>query len=619
MSIIQEYKRDDSKDYLFVLKSLNEIPFPVGKNLLADFLVGEIDNTSIEKNRLYDLNNFECLEFLEREKILEITENLIINGMIEVSGSVFNKFAKVLSISIKGKNELIEPTLNSKKVSEKYEEIETKISDREMQAFKELDNFLKDFNQEQKKAIISPKEKILCIAGAGSGKTTVLTKRIEFLNKMKKVRGGKILAITFTRKAKEEMQRRLNNLGIKAIVETFNSFCEKILLKNGGKIYGKKVRIANYQNKMFAILRALDNQGLNIEQAIDKYFSFNQKRNKTAYQLQNMFMNDCFSVFEYFKITRKPIEDFGVEKDYVNSKMIFEIVKFLDKHMVINGLRTYADQVNDVLNFFKIHPKFIPEFEHILVDEFQDVNSNQVELLDLLNSKNLFCVGDPRQSIFGWRGSDVNYILDFQNKYSGAEIINLKKNYRSNKHIVDLMNHSIKIMKMPNLEHDFIRDKEIKLNNFSGEGEEFDFVLDKLLNINMPFEEIFILARTNRQLSDFAELLKNKGIKYILKSDDRKDEEIKKGHVTLSTIHSIKGLEAELVFVIGCTKNNFPCKSSDHPVIENLKMYEYDREEEERRLFYVAISRTKNKLYLSYTGKNHTYFISEDMKEIINS
>jgi DNA helicase-4 len=265
-----------------------------------------------------------------------------------------------------------------------------------------------------------------------------------------------------------------------------------------------------------------------------------------------------------------------------------------------------------------MYPKKIPEFEHVLVDEFQDVNSNQVELLDLLNPKNLFCVGDPRQSIFGWRGSDVNYILDFQNKYPDSEIINLKKNYRSNKYLVEFMNHSIKPMKMPDLEYEFGGKKEIKLQNFSSEEEEFEFILNELMQIDLPFEEIFVLARTNKQLSDFSELLKKKRIKHILKNDEKRDQEIKKGHVTLSTIHAIKGLEAELVFVIGCTNNNFPCKSSDHPVIENLKMYEYDREEEERRLFYVAISRAKNKLYLSYTGKNHTYFINEEMKKIID-
>src|SRR6056297_1069158 len=370
MSIIREYKRDDSKDYLNVLQSLNEIPFPVGKNLLIDFLKGDLNNSSIEKNRMYELNNFGCLDFLEKEKVLGIVENLIINGMINVSGSVFNKFAKVLSLSLKGKKELIEPSLNSKKISEKYEATETHISDLEIKAFKELEEFLRGYNQEQKKAIINPKEKILCIAGAGSGKTTVLTKRIEFLNQMKKVRGEKILAITFTRKAKEEMQKRLEELGIKAVVETFNSFCEKILLKNGGKIYGKRVRVANYQDKMFAILRALDYQNLNIEEAVEKYFSSNQKRNKTSYQLQNMFVNDCFSVFEYFKTTKKSLEKFTFDKDYVNSKMIFEIIKYLDKYMVSSSLRTYADKIFDFLNFFRIYSKKIPEFEHVLVVEF---------------------------------------------------------------------------------------------------------------------------------------------------------------------------------------------------------------------------------------------------------
>ena len=88
--------------------------------------------------------------------------------------------------------------------------------------------------------------------------------------------------------------------------------------------------------------------------------------------------------------------------------------------------------------------------------------------------------------------------------------------------------------------------------------------------------------------------------------------------MTLSTIHSIKGLEAELVFVIGCTQNNFPCRASEHPVIDNLKMYEYDKEEEERRLFYVAVSRARNKLILSYSGKKHSYFINNEMRSMFD-
>ena len=89
------------------------------------------------------------------------------------------------------------------------------------------------------------------------------------------------------------------------------------------------------------------------------------------------------------------------------------------------------------------------------------------------------------------------------------------------------------------------------------------------------------------------------------------------GKITLSTIHAAKGLEAELVFVMGCNEYNFPCKASDHPVIEMIRINDYDKEEEEKRIFYVAISRAKKKLYLTYTGKKPTYFINSEMIDLI--
>ena len=615
---IPEYKRDESKDYLFVLKGLNEIPFPVGKNLLVDFLYGDLENKSIQKNKLYDFHNFGILSHLEKEKIFGFIENLISNKLVDLSGSVFNKFMKVLSISSKGKEELIEPKLNSIKVSGNYNEIETEISKKDIETFKELEEFLSGFNMEQKKAVVSPKEKILCIAGAGSGKTTVLTKRIEFLNRMKKVKAEKILAITFTRKAKEEMEKRLSQLGISAIVETFNSFSEKILLKYGRKIYGRKMRVANFKDKMFAILRALDNLGIDLESAVRKYFGENKNKNKTIYQLQNMFVNDCFQVFEYFKSTGLSFENF--EKKYFdatlkNSKMVFDIIKFLEVYISTNGFRTYGDQVRDTLGFFKVYKKFIPTFEHVLVDEFQDVNKEQIELLEILNPKNLFCVGDPRQSVFGWRGSEVKHILNFKEKYPDSTIITLTKNYRSSPHIVRVMNKLIKKMKLSDLESVKEGEKNLKICKFLDEKAEFNFVKAKILSSPVPRHEIFVLSRVNRQIEELSKILKSSGIPHSIKEEDSRNFKIKEGEVTLATVHSIKGLEAQSVFVIGCTPQNFPCKTSDHPIIENFNMYEYDREEEELRLFYVAISRAKNNLYLTYSGKKPTYFINEEMKK----
>ena len=610
MTEIPEYSRDSSKDYLRILEALNKIPFPVGKILLCDFLKGDESNKSIEKNELYNIDNFGSLNFLTKEEIISLIENVLYNKLVEIESSTFNQFVRVLELTEKGKKELIFPVHNEKKLEIAKEETE-EFNERELQAFKELNEFLQGFNMNQKRAIIDSSNKILCIAGAGAGKTTVLTKRIEFLNKYKKIRGDDILAITFTRKAREEMQKRLEKIGVRTNVETFNSFCEKILLKNGGKIYGKKVRLAGYHEKMLLFLSALDYIGLDLQKAVDRYFNANQKKNKTFQQLQNILMNDCFSVLDYLKIKERNLTEIKSEfQDKSDYKMIYEIVNFLKKQMEIQGLRTYADQIQDTISFFKKYPKQIPKFQHILVDEYQDVNSSQVEILELLNPENIFAVGDPRQAIFGWRGADIRFILDFKKEHESAKIIHLTKNYRSNEHIVSLMNKTISNMKMPNLESNFKGEKFIELKKFDNEEAELEFISASVKNINTPLREVFILARTNRQLEELAKIFKREGIPYILKTEETPDIE-SKGELTLATIHSIKGLEAEVVFLIGTNAINFPCKASEHPVIEEIKMYDYDKEEEERRLFYVAISRAKNKLILTYSGKRPTYFLNE--------
>lgn len=609
---IKEFKRDDSRDYLVPLRALNEIPFPVGKKLLVDFLYGDMNNPSITKNKMYELNNFESLRFLGKEKINEIIERLITNKLIDLSPSVFNKYIKVLGISVKGQQELISPNIKKTKDVQEYE---VKISKREKEFFNELNDFLKGYNLNQKKAIVSKKEKILCIAGAGTGKTSVLTKRIEFLNKYEKIKGEKILAITFTRRARDEMKKRLNSFGVEAVIETFNSFSEKILLKHQNKIYKRKMRVANSKDKMVAVLRALDSMNLEFEEVLKNYFTDKDFENKNIYELQASFVADCFNVLDFFKLKEKrPSEtDFHTK----NQKLIFKVVTFLEKYLQLAGLRTYTDQLIDTINFFSIHKKFIPEFEHILVDEFQDVNAEQMKLLRLLSPKNLFCVGDPRQSIFGWRGSDIKYIQEFQKENNDVEIIYLNENYRSSKEIINLMNESIKQMNLPDLKPTINEPCSIELKKFPSKEEEFEFVANEILNSKIDKSEIFVLGRTNNQLYDLAKILRKKGIKFVMKKEEENGIGLKKDEVVLGTVHSIKGLESEAVFLIGATSSNFPCKYSEHPVVEGIKIFDYDKEAEERRLFYVAISRAKRKLVMTYTGKNPTYFINEKMRTLL--
>ena len=610
-------------DYLFILKALQEIPFGVGKKLLTDFLMGNDSNDSIIRNKLHLMDNFGSLIY-EKEELNELIDNLLLNNLIQLSSVPGNKFWKVLELTDKGREEIINPELYKKKLSNNFKETKTIITDEDQRMFKALDHFLSKFNDEQKKSIISNNKHVLCIAGAGSGKTSVLTKRIEFLVKYRSVNPNKILAITFTRKARQEMMSRLLKIGNlhDVHIETFNSFCEKILRKHNNLVYDVPVRVVNYRDKILIINKALSTLNLNIKKAIDTYFTYSQMTGKTQEQLANIFMNDCFFIRDYFKFKRKKIEESSFTTQDPEHKesahLVFSVCNYVEAYMKKHGLRDFADQLVDTLFLFDKHKELIPEFDHMLIDEYQDVNSTQIRLIDILNSENLFSVGDPRQSIYGWRGSDIKYILNFEEKYTGCDIITLTKNYRSTKSIVNLINESIRNMGFADLESDSVGKKDIQLLKLESEDAEFEFVIKEITKSKLPRNEIFVLARTNRQLNELSQLMKLKKIKHIVRSDEMKRSVLAgDNEVTLATIHAIKGMEAELVFVMGCTSFNFPCKGSEHPVIDMVKVDEYDKEEEERRLFYVAMSRAKTNLYFTYSGKKPTYFITDSMNNMI--
>ncbi len=610
-------------DYLNILKALNELPFNVGKKLLVDFLRGDKSNSSITRNSLDKKPSFGCMAY-EQDELMHLVDNLLMNGLIRFISVPYNKYLKVLQLTNKGIKEISNPQHYKKKLAFSCKEIKTEITEKDRELFKALDHFLGKYNDEQKKAIISCNDKVLCIAGAGSGKTTVLTKRIQFLSKYRSVDSNKILAITFTRKARSEMLKRISEMnGMEKVrVETFNSFCEKLLRKHNDLLYDRTMKVINYRDKIIMTKKALNSINLDMGRAINIYFTYAQRKSKTQDQLANIFMNDCFFIRDYLKFKHKPVsrESFIVQdsKHAGAVNLVYGVCNFIEDYMKEKGLRDFADQLIDVLRLFETHPETIPQFEHILVDEYQDVNSTQIKLLDTLNSKNLFCVGDPRQSIYGWRGSDIGYIMNFEDKYPDCEIVTLTKNYRSNKHIVNLINKSISSLGLNDLESIRDGEKDTHLLKFNSENEEFEFIVGKILSTNIPRSEIFVLARTNKQLNELSVYLKAHNIKHIVRSDEtRRSVMASKDDVTLATVHAIKGLEAKVVFVIGASAMNFPCKASEHPVVDLIKVDEYDKEEEEKRLFYVAMSRAKDNLYITYSTKSPTYFITDEMQNIL--
>jgi len=616
-----------TEPYLKVLETLNNIRFQIGTKLFIEVLLGD-ETRRIIKLNLNRTRGFGCLTYMTSKQVGELLEVMKFNKLIEIQSLLSNKFIKVLKITNKGLNELVVPqlSLSTKKGLLKYFAKIEQITEQDKKNFSLLDSFLSGLNDEQKKAVIIDSPKILCIAGAGTGKTSVLIKRIEYLARYKSIEQGKILAITFTRKARQEMQQRLEktlpNHNVK--IETFNSFSEKILRKYEKEIYSGECRVADLRLQAKMFLAALKKLSITNDDAITTYFSNNKitKNDKTT--LLYSLVSDVFAINDYylnrnesFEEINKRIDDFSL-KDRKKAVFVYKILKIINKLKQKNNIRGYTEQIIHTIDFFKNNKNRIPKYEHILIDEYQDINDLQIELIDVLNPENLFVVGDPRQSIYEWRNAKIEHILGFSAKYENAKIIQLRTNYRSIKQIIDLANRVIDPLKLPNLiAHKKEEEDSIAIIRHESENAEKIFLLHSILAQDVDRNKIFVLTRTNRQLDDIADFFKKNKLKFLKKSSDLENNSRmpEKDEVVLSTVHAIKGLEAEIVFIAGANSINFPCKASEHPVLEMIKSEDpYNKESEELRLFYVAITRVKTKLVISYSG-NITKFIPKEYLE----
>ncbi len=272
---------------------------------------------------------------------------------------------------------------------------------------------------------------------------------------------------------------------------------------------------------------------------------------------------------------------------------------YLDFNDLISRSTSLFQNHEDIVNKYK------GKFQYILVDEFQDVNNLQVELIKLLltDSTQLFCVGDDWQSIYGFRGSNVSYIVEFEKHFENAKTIKLNLNYRSTQNIVGASNEVIKHNKFK-VEKDVQASKksEHKIVVYAGntEDENLQFCFDKvkeLLDDGINNDEILFLYRRSKMFTPYYSRFKNENIR-----------------IQGKTIHASKGLEAKVVFIIGLTEGNggFPDIWLEDRIFQVIKKANHDLLlEEERRLFYVAITRAKDKLFLITQKGNESSFLKE--------
>ncbi|QQS39017.1 UvrD-helicase domain-containing protein [Candidatus Woesebacteria bacterium] len=371
---------------------------------------------------------------------------------------------------------------------------------------------LENLNTKQQEAVVFSGGPLLILAGAGSGKTRVLTHRAAWFVENKIAKPQNILLLTFTNKAAGEMKDRIDKLTNNApsFAGTFHSFCVRLLRTDGVKIgIPSQFIIYDETDRKDAIREVLDK----LDISDDSY-----KPASIAHQISDA-KSQMLTPLAYSEIVRGEFQEvvFKVYLEY--EKMLKEIGALDFDDLLLNGVRLLKEDL-------PTRDKWQKQLTHILVDEWQDTNKIQYNLTKLLVGKgnNITAVGDASQSIYSWRGADyknINYLMD---DYPGIKVINLERNYRSTENILSAANSIIK----KNQSHPVLelwtekgKGEKIKLYRAGNGLDEAQFVVDEIqkltkLNKQSTLSDYAILYRTNAQSRVLEEALLHAGVPYTL-------------------------------------------------------------------------------------------------------
>ncbi len=386
----------------------------------------------------------------------------------------------------------------------------------------------------QFKAVKHDKGPLLIIAGAGTGKTTVITEKIKYLVLQKKINPSQILALTFTEKAALEMEERVDQVlpyGYTQMwISTFHSFCDRILRNEGIHIgLNPGYKLLTEAETVLFLKQNLFNFNLN-------YFRPLGNPNKFLHALIQHFSrlkDEDVSPNEYLSWAQNQNEDKEEANKYLELANAFKIYEELKTR---EGVMDFSDLISNTLKLFRqrknILKNYQNQFKYILVDEFQDTNYAQNELAILLsgNKKNITVVGDDDQSIYRFRGSSVSNIIQFKKRFPKAEIVTLINNYRSTKEILDKSYTLIQNNNPDRLEvKEKLNKKLISVRNIQGEEIKFIYrerVEDEAQEVAKKIEEIIdknslynhkdvaILVRANDHAESFIRAFERKKIPF---------------------------------------------------------------------------------------------------------
>lgn len=385
-------------------------------------------------------------------------------------------------------------------------------------------DYLNGLNDRQREAVLHTDGPLLILAGAGSGKTKVVTHKIAYLIEEKGIFPGNILAITFTNKAAAEMKERVARLLSNSVEDmwmgTFHSICVRILRRDIDKIgYNRSFTIYDRDDQITLIKECIKEKNLNKDNYKESSVLAQISKLKDSATDPNEYINHNYKDFylrnigELYALYQEKLKQYNA-LDF--DDLIIKTVELLRNNLEV---RDYYQR----------------RFKYVFVDEYQDTNKIQYELIKLLSEKhkNICVVGDESQSIYGWRGADISNILNFEKDFKGSTTIMLEQNYRSTQKILNLANRVIRHnseRKDKNLWTDNQEGDPIRYEEMSDSEDEALFVggkIDELIKNEHNLSDIAILYRTNAQSRSFEDCFIRKNIPYKivggLKFYDRKE------------------------------------------------------------------------------------------------
>ena len=423
-------------------------------------------------------------------------------------------------------------------------------------------NLIDSLNDRQKEAVVNTDGPMLILAGAGSGKTKVLTTKVAYLIEEKNIDPNNILAITFTNKAAKEMKERIfkleGNGAFYIQISTFHSFGLKILKEN--------CELLGYE-KNFTILDSDDS--LSIIKKIMKELNIDaNKYNPKA--IKNVISNNKNEIIDPEKYSLYVNTDFD--------EIALEVYRKYEKSLKINNAVDFDDLLILPLKLFNNNPgvlqKYQEKYKYVFIDEYQDTNEPQYILSKMISAKykNITVVGDADQAIFTWRGANYKNILNFEKDYKDAKVVLLEENYRSTKTILNAANNVIKnnkVRKEKNLWTQNEEGSKITYYKAFDEKDESNYVVNeikKLIEKGVNPKDICVLYRANAQSRTVEEAFLTSNISYNIVGSyafyNRK--EIKDLIAYLKLIYNNKD-DVSLLRVI-----NYPKRGIGNKAIENL-------------------------------------------------